>query len=142
MRRCATPGVHRRSAGTSELRTQVGRHQPTVALALGGLVFLALVYVPDAGRGFIKDDFVWIAAAARASRQPLSVFTADASGTFYRPLVSLSFVADYIGHGLAAQGYGATNCLLLLAAAAGIFALFVELAVTSFAAALGTVAWA
>ena len=88
------------------------------------IAFTAAVYVPAAGLGFVKDDFAWVTAATQAAAQPLSVFTRDASGTFYRPLVTLSFAADYTLYGLSSRGYGVTNLLLYAACALAIGALF------------------
>jgi hypothetical protein len=106
------------------------------------VLFVALVYVPDVGRGFIKDDFGWIARARPALRSPATVFRADYSGTFYRPLVLLSFSVDYALHGLRARGYGISNIVIYLAIAAMLVLLFRELGLTSLAAGVGAFVWA
>lgn len=105
-------------------------------------LFTLGVYLPDIGRGFVKDDFGWVASGARALSQPAAAFTADASGTFYRPLVTLSFAADYAMHGLNARGYGFTNLILYASCALLIFFLLMEFGITPAAAAVGAFAWA
>lgn len=84
-----------------------------------GLLLLALlvIYLPDLGHGFIKDDFVWIASnQAGGLEDLLRPFTH--APDFYRPLVSLSFAANWWLFGAEPLGYGLTNLVLLLAAAA------------------------
>ena len=84
-----------------------------------GLLLLALlvIYLPDLGHGFIKDDFVWIESnQARGLGGLLAPFT-DAPD-FYRPLVALSFAADWRLFGAEPLGYGLTNLAFLLAGAA------------------------
>ena len=39
-------------------------------LSIAWIVFVAAVYFPDVGRGFIKDDFTWIRAAQAATALP------------------------------------------------------------------------
>lgn len=83
-----------------------------------GLLLLALlvIYLPDLGHGFIKDDFVWIASnQASGLEDLLRPFTH--APDFYRPLVSLSFAANWWLFGAEPLGYGLTNLVLLLAAA-------------------------
>jgi hypothetical protein len=117
-------------------------HIPALGLAVVWLLFGAGVYLPDIGRGFIKDDFRWVAAGAAAMSNPASVFTADESGTFYRPLVTLTFAADYALYGLRSRGYGFTNLLLYAICMLLIFAVLRRLNVGVTAAAAGGFAWA
>ena len=89
-----------------------------------GLLLLALlvIYLPDLGHGFIKDDFVWIEQnQARGLTDLLAPFT-DAPD-FYRPLVALSFAADWWLFGAEPFGYGLTNLAFLLAGAAVLWSL-------------------
>ncbi len=109
--------------------------------ALLWLAFVAIVYVPVAGQGFVKDDFAWVAAASRVQPEPAAVFVADSSGTFYRPMVTLSFLADLSLYGLHARGYGFTNILLMTACAAGIVLLFRTLEIGIAAATAGALVW-
>jgi hypothetical protein len=108
---------------------------------LAALTFVCTVYLPDLGRGFVKDDFGWVATGARVMHEPWKAFSLDASGTFYRPLVTLSFAADYALHGLVSRGYGFTNFVLYLGCALAIDLLLLELNVLPLAAAVGTAAW-
>jgi hypothetical protein len=94
-----------------------------IALAAGALVAVLLAaYLPDLGHGFIKDDFRWIHDGRSDSLADLaSLFAANVG--FYRPLVTVSFAADYAVWDLNPFGYGLTNLLLLVADAALLFAL-------------------
>ena len=100
-----------------------------------GLLLLALlvIYLPDLGHGFIKDDFVWIEAnAARGVGDLLRPFTQ--APDFYRPLVSLSFTANWWLFGAEPLGYGLTNLALLLAAAGVLWSLALALGLSRGAA--------
>lgn len=73
-----------------------------------------VIYLPDAGRGFIADDYRWIIDGRIQSPADL-VHTFTSNVGFYRPVVSLSFAADYALWGSSPRGYGLTNiglCLL------------------------------
>jgi len=109
--------------------------------ALIWIAFVAIVYVPVAGQGFVKDDFAWIAAASRVQPQPESVFIADSSGTFYRPVVTLSFLADFWLYGLHARGYGITNIMLVTTCAASIVLLLRTIGLGIAAAMAGALVW-
>ena len=66
---------------------------------------LLAVYLPDVGHGFIRDDFRWIRESRVDSLSQLAgLFTANVG--FYRPLVSLSFAADYALWGVEPFGTG------------------------------------
>lgn len=111
-------------------------------LAVAWLTFVAAVYVPDVGRGFVKDDFDWVLAGERAKNEPLSILTADATGTFYRPLVTLSFAFDYAVHHLRPRGYGFTNLALYVACVIVLVFLFRGLGLGVVGAATGAFVWA
>jgi hypothetical protein len=82
----------------------------------------ALIYLPDAGHGFISDDFRWIVASRSESPGDLiALFSANTG--FYRPVVSWSFAGDHAVWGTAPFGYGLTNLLLCFMTAAALFAL-------------------
>jgi hypothetical protein len=98
-------------------------------LAAGVLCAAFLViYLPDIGHGFLKDDFVWI-LSSRATDLTDAVALFKANVGFYRPLVSLTFAADYAVWGMRPFGYGLTNlavfsgCIVLLYALARRFSL-------------------
>ena len=84
-----------RAQRRSDPGDEAGAARPVFVLAALLAIFVALVYVPDIGRGFLKDDFGWIARAQPALRNPAAALRGDYSGTFYRPLVLFSFAADY-----------------------------------------------
>ena len=90
------------------------------ALVLLGIV--AVVYGPDVGRGFVKDDFRWVLASRVRSAADLKRQFVETTG-FYRPMVSLSFAANERLGGAAPKGYGLTNLALALLTAAAIAAL-------------------
>jgi hypothetical protein len=79
-----------------------------------GVLLLIVIYAVDAGHGFIKDDFQWIATSRIVVPGDLSRLLAAPTG-FFRPVVSLSFAANYAMFGLWPRGYGLTNLALLLA---------------------------
>lgn len=102
------------------------------------LVFLfCVIYVPDVGHGFLKDDFQWVIDA----RQPPAAAVTNTSG-FFRPLVTLSFRADYELFGLDTYPYGLTNLALAAACAALVFALARSLDLGTGAAIFGAAVWA
>ena len=108
------------------------------ALALAAL-FLA-IYVPDVGHGFIKDDFAWIRNSRVADPGGLLALFGQHVG-FYRPLVAVSFAADYALWGLNPAGYAATNVALLLADASLLFWLARRFRLPAVAALVGAAVW-
>ena len=72
------------------------------------------IYLPDLGRGFVKDDYAWISKSRVHAPADVARLFAGNVG-FYRPLVSTTFAVDYAVWGLDARGYAATNLVLLLA---------------------------
>jgi hypothetical protein len=106
-----------------------------------GLVFVAAVYLPAVGRGFVKDDFRWLADARTALAEPAQTVLPRLPN-FYRPVVTASFAADYALFGLNARAYGLTNLTLYLGCAAAIFSLLREVGIGRAPAAAGAFAWA
>ena len=124
-----------------DLRTPTNQRTVIVTAFVLLIAFVA-IYAPAVGRGFIKDDFEWLAhsrfdsvAAARA------VFTQAPSG-FFRPMVSLSFAGGRFLYGFDARWYGLTNLLLALGCSVGVFALARALALPPGAALLAAAVWA
>ena len=111
-------------------------------IAAIGAAFIAAVYLPDLGAGFVKDDCLWVVTAAGTLHHPAALFTVDSSGFFFRPLVTASFALDYVLHGVNARGYGLTNLALCIGCVAAIVMLFRELGASAAAAAVGALAWA
>src|SRR5437660_337488 len=120
------------------IRGTTGRFVAIVGVAW--LLFVAAVYLPDIGRGFVRDDFAWIAQGRAALARPSSALLPDTPG-FYRPLVTASFAADYLWHGFAARGYGATNLTLFLGCVAALWTLCRRLELSPFAAVVAAFAW-
>jgi hypothetical protein len=108
------------------------------AAAMAG-AFL-LIYLPDAGHGFISDDFRWIVDSRSDSIRDLIALFGTNIG-FYRPVVSWSFAADHAVWGANPFGYGLTNLILCLAAAAALFALARRVQLPSSAALVTAGVW-
>src|SRR5258706_6143016 len=99
-------------------------------LWIAWIVFVAAVYFPDVGRGFIKDDFTWIRAARAATAAPVTLIRQPDAG-FYRPLVTLSFAVDAAVHGWQPRGYGWTNLSLYVLCTAAVALLTLALGLPS-----------
>ena len=100
-----------------------------------------VVYLPDVGHGFVKDDFFWILSSR--SEQPsdlIALFTSNVG--FYRPLVALTFAADYRVWGMQPFGYGLTNLIVFAGCAVSLYALARRLTLPPAAALLATAVWA
>src|SRR5471030_1387473 len=110
-------------------------------LAIAWLVFVAAVYCPDAGRGFIKDDFTWIRTALAATARPATLIRQREAG-FYRPVVTLTFALDHAVHGWRPRGYGWTNLALYVLCAAAIASLALAIGLQRRAATLSAFLWA
>jgi hypothetical protein len=105
------------------------------------LCLIAGVYGCDAGHGFVKDDFAWIATWHIRTRGGLIRQLASGSG-FFRPLVSLSFIVDHAIFGLAPLGYGLTNLALLLACVGMLYLFFRAVGLRAGVAAGAALVWA
>src|SRR5262245_33981370 len=104
-----------RSKSTCAERSMSNRMMRTI----WPLVLLALfliVYLPQTGHGFIKDDYRWIATSRVNAPGDLPALFASNVG-FYRPLVSATFALDHAIWALDPFGYGITNIALLLGSA-------------------------
>src|SRR5215470_2499862 len=112
-----------------------------MSAALVTAALIAAVYLPDIGRGFVKDDFGWIRDGRDVLAAPSHVLFPPHTG-FYRPVVTASFAFDYALHGLTPRAYGFTNLALLLGCVAAIWRLLREAGVSPAAAAVGASAWA
>jgi hypothetical protein len=111
------------------------RHGRVLAASAALLAVLLTIYLPDIGHGFLRDDFRWIDQGRSDSLSDIAaLFTTNVG--FYRPLVSISFAADYALWDLNAFGYAITNLLLLIASAALLAALVRRLGLPAAAAVL------
>jgi hypothetical protein len=105
------------------------------------LLFVTAALLPDVGRGFVKDDFSWIATGRAGLADPMSIVRPTQSG-FFRPLVAASFAVNYYWFGLAARLYGLTNLVLYGLCAAAIVLLIRQFGVSWTSALVGAFAWA
>src|SRR6476646_2123871 len=87
--------------------------------ALVLLTAFSVIYVPAVGRGFIKDDFNWIAQSRVSSVADVLTLLHTAPSGFFRPMVSFSFAANRLVCGLEPFCYGVSNLLLALGFALG-----------------------
>jgi hypothetical protein len=89
-----------------------------VLAAAALLAILVAIYGPGIGKGFVKDDVVWVSNNHVASWDDVRALLVRTDG-FYRPVVAATFAIDRAVYGLEPFGFGVTNlCLLLLGAAA------------------------
>jgi hypothetical protein len=114
------------------------RSRLTVVLLLAAFL---VIYLPDIGHGFIKDDFGMIESSRSADLAGAARLFTRNDG-FYRPFVSVSFAFDDAIWRLNPFGYGLTNLLLSLAVAALIYALARRLELPAAAAVLAAAVWA
>lgn len=110
------------------------------ALLAVAAIFSA-IYLPDIGHGFVRDDFDWIERSRLTSAADLVRLFTHQPG-FYRPLVSLTFSADYAIWHLNSFGYALTNLLLFVAVAVLVYRLARSLTLPAGAAMLAAGVWA
>src|SRR5262249_61993075 len=113
----------------------------SAALLLAWLAFVSAVFLPDVGRGFVKDDFSWITGARAGLSNPDSIVRPAQPG-FFRPLVTASFALNYQWFGLTPRLYGFTNLTLYALCAAAIVLLIRQLEISWLAAIAGAFTWA
>jgi hypothetical protein len=106
------------------------------------LLVIAMVYGCDAGHGFVKDDFVWIANSRVKSPGDIVRLIAPGAAGFFRPIVSLTFSIDHALFGLDPLGYGLTNLALLFACIGLLFLLLHALGLRAGVAIGGALVWA
>jgi hypothetical protein len=105
------------------------------------LAAFLIVYVPDVGHGFLRDDFSWIRQSrVAAPTDVLRLFGQD--NGFFRPVVALTFAADQALWGLRPLAFALTNVALLLAAAAALARVGRALGLAPGAALLAAALWA
>jgi hypothetical protein len=109
-------------------------------LTVSWALFVAAVYLPDVGRGFVKDDFGWIEAGRAVLDSPAQALLPQTPG-FYRPAVTLTFAADYLLHDGRPRGYGFTNLALYLLCIGAIAALCRAMGLSAAASMLGAFVW-
>jgi hypothetical protein len=109
------------------------------ALVVPFVVFLG-VYGASVGHGFVADDFAWILDSRVHTLGEIPALFLKSSG-FYRPMVGLTFAADYAVFGNQPLGYGLTNLALAIACAALLYLVARELTLPSGAAILAVALW-
>lgn len=77
------------------------------------LAILIAIYGPGIGKGFVKDDVVWVGANQVTSWRDVRALLFRSDG-FYRPAVAATFAVDRALYGLEPFGFGVTNLVLLL----------------------------
>jgi hypothetical protein len=118
------------------------RNCPVWAAAFLLLTAFNLVYGPDVGHGFVKDDFGWVARSQLSSLHNMAAVLTEAPSGFFRPVVSLSFGINRWICGLDPRCYGLTNLLLAIACAASIFRLGRSLSQPAAGALFASGVWA
>src|ERR1700681_1812497 len=112
------------------------------AAAVSVLCLIACVYGCDAGHGFVKDDFAWIATTSHVHTDGDLIRQLLAGTGFFRPIVSLSFVVDQAIFDRAPLGYGLTNLALLFACIGMLHPLFRALGLRPGVAIGAALVWA
>src|SRR5262245_33994597 len=92
----------------------------TLLAAAWIVVCFLMIYLPDCGLGFLKDDYSWIETSRIHGAQSMWRLFREAPMGFYRPLVSLSFGINDALAGLNPEPYGLTNLTLALLTATAI----------------------
>lgn len=75
------------------------------------LLITAALYGPVVGKGFIKDDFIWIDSVVKNNQADISSPFRETTG-FFRPIVGITFALQYDLSGLNPLPYGLFNLLL------------------------------
>jgi hypothetical protein len=115
--------------------------RPPLPAAAGLLAILIAIYGPGIGKGFVKDDVVWVSNNHVTSWQDVRALVLRTDG-FYRPLVAATFAVDRAAYGVEPFGFGVTNLLLLVAGAAALANLGVALGLGRSAAVVAAGVWA
>ena len=117
-----------------------GRAAPPLVAALMLLTILIAIYGPGIGKGFVKDDVVWVGANHVTSWADVRALVFRTDG-FYRPVVATTFALDRAVYGLAPFGFGVTNLILLLLGACALAFLAMSLGLRSTTAVVVAGVW-
>jgi hypothetical protein len=109
----------------------------TIVLA----ALLIAIYGPGIGKGFVKDDVVWVGANHVASWGDVRALLLRTDG-FYRPVVGATFALDRAVYGLEPFGFGVTNLCLLLLGAFSLALLGTSLGLRAASAVIAAGVWA
>ena len=91
----------------------LSRVTPSLLAAAVLLAILIAIYGPGIGKGFVKDDVVWVGNNHVTSWADVRALLVRTDG-FYRPLVAATFAIDRAVYGVEPFGFGVTNLSLLL----------------------------
>jgi hypothetical protein len=105
------------------------------------LAILIAIYGPGIGKGFVKDDVVWVGANHVTSWSDVHAMLFRTDG-FYRPVVAATFALDRAVYGLEPFGYGVTNLILLLLGACALAYLAASLGLDATMAVVVAGVWA
>ena len=109
--------------------------------ALWILFCVVLIYGPDCGHGFIKDDYGWITTSRLDGWSGVWRLFVDTPMGFYRPVVSLSFGVSHLLFGLHPFPYGVTNLVLAIVTASAVGWLVVRLGLDAWAGLFAAAVW-
>src|SRR5262249_40571610 len=122
-------------------RVNLARGSTFIAVLIAAwAIFAMAVYLPDVGRGFVKDDFGWVETGRAALDAPSDVLFPQTPG-FYRPAVALTFAADYLLHDSRPRGYGFTNLALYVLCIGAIAAMGRAIGLSAAASTLAAFVW-
>ena len=113
---------------------------PLIAAAIL-LAILIAIYGPGIGKGFVKDDVVWVGANHVTSWSDVRALLFRTDG-FYRPVVAATFALDRAVYGLAPFGFGVTNLILLLLGACALASVATSLGLRATTAVVVAGVWA
>lgn len=102
----------RPDAASSGLATShpAGPRGDRLALPLLAAAAIATLYLPSLDMGLIGDDFEWLNQSFAALHNPLRLL--DRIVPFFRPLVKLSYIADWLIWGVRPVGFSLTTLLI------------------------------
>jgi hypothetical protein len=115
--------------------------KPSLLAALVLLALLIAIYGRGIGKGFVKDDVVWVGANQVTSWSDARALLFRTDG-FYRPVVAMTFALDRAVYGLEPFGFGVTNLCLLLLGASALAYLATLLGLRTVMAIVGAGVWA
>lgn len=115
--------------------------RPSLLAAFVLVAVLLAIYGPGIGKGFVKDDVVWVGANQVTSWSDARALMFRTDG-FYRPVVAATFAVDRAIYGLEPFGFGVTNLLLLLVGASALAFLATSLGLPTTMAIVVAGVWA
>ena len=105
------------------------------------VAILIAIYGPGIGKGFVKDDVVWVGNNHVTSWADVRAMLVRTDG-FYRPLVAATFAIDRAVYGVEPFGFGVTNLALLVAGAFALAYLGTTLGLSPTAGVIAAGVWA